>query len=42
MLDRVFEFEEKKMPLPVFLSAAGLITIFALGIVYRLVSFLVF
>ncbi|MFC4438372.1 MULTISPECIES: hypothetical protein [Natrialbaceae] len=42
MLDRVFEFEEEKMPLPVLLSTAGLIAIFALGIVYRLVSFLVF
>ncbi len=42
MLSGVFEFEEEKMPLPVSLSAAGLIVIFALGIAYRLLSFLVF
>ncbi|MFU8869829.1 hypothetical protein [Natronococcus sp.] len=41
MLEHVFAFEEKKMPLPVVLSAIGLIAMFAVGIVYRLVSFLV-
>ena len=41
MLGSVFEFEERMMPLPVVLSAVGLIAMFAVGIVYRLVSFLV-
>ncbi|WP_275040343.1 hypothetical protein [Natronococcus jeotgali] len=40
MLERVFEFETEKIPLPVILSTVGLIAIFAVGIAYRLVSVL--
>jgi hypothetical protein len=42
MFDRVFEFEEQTMPLPVLLSAVGLIMLFVLGIAYRLVAFVAF
>ncbi|MDG5761110.1 hypothetical protein QA600_17400 [Natronococcus sp. A-GB1] len=41
MLEHVFEFEEKKMPLPVLVSTIGLIALFAVGLVYRLISFAV-
>ncbi|AGB37600.1 hypothetical protein [Natronococcus occultus] len=41
MLEHIFGFEERKMPLPVVLSTIGLIAMFAIGIVYRLVSVLV-
>jgi hypothetical protein len=42
MFDRVFEFEKEKMPLPVSLAAFGLILMFALGIVYRVITYLAF
>lgn len=34
-VDSLFEFEEKKLPLPVLLATAALIAIFAVGIPYR-------
>lgn len=37
MLDSLFDFEEKAIPVPVVLAATALIAIFALGIPYRIV-----
>lgn len=37
MIDSLFEFEEKTLPLPVVLATAALIAIFAIGIPYRVV-----
>ena len=35
MIDLLFTFEEKKMPLPVILATAALIALFAIGIPIR-------
>ncbi|SDR07743.1 hypothetical protein SAMN04489842_2242 [Natronobacterium texcoconense] len=36
MIDKVFEFEEEKIPPVVVFAAVALIAIFALGIPYRI------
>ena len=42
MNDILFRFEEKKLPPVVFLATAALIAIFALGLLYQLLSFALF
>ncbi|WP_284145170.1 hypothetical protein [Haloterrigena alkaliphila] len=37
MLESIFEFDEKMLPLPVVLATTALIAIFAIGIPYRVV-----
>lgn len=37
MLESMFDFEEKIIPVPVVLATTALIAIFALGIPYRVV-----
>lgn len=37
MLETIFEFDEKTLPLPVVLATVALIAIFAIGIPYRVV-----
>ncbi|WP_436344362.1 hypothetical protein [Natronorubrum sp. FCH18a] len=37
MLESLFDFEEKTIPVPVVLATTALIAIFALGIPYRIV-----
>lgn len=38
----IFSFEKEKMPPAVFLATAALIAIFALGLAYRVISFVAF
>ncbi|EMA41745.1 hypothetical protein [Halobiforma nitratireducens] len=41
MIDKVFEFEEEKIPPAVLLATAALIAIFAIGIPFRVLVGLV-
>ncbi|WP_256464800.1 hypothetical protein [Halosolutus gelatinilyticus] len=42
MIDRLFEFEEEKLPPAVVLATTALIAIFALGLAYRAIAFVAF